>query len=136
MHNSLSRAVRCATFLRPGEADTVATVSEGKPVDEWYEIVSLRDDGGELLSEHDPKVWVRGKVGEITVIQLDLETVAASQQASAIQGISRLLDDAGIKKAVIMPQSVRFMRLRAATEEQVRALDDQADADTVVTRLH
>jgi len=103
---------------------------------EWYEIVSLSESGGELLPGTNPEVWVRGSIGEITVVQVDLEGVAPAQQGNILHGLSRLLDDAGIQKAIIMPQSVRFMRLRRATEEQAHALAEQVGPDSVLTRIH
>jgi hypothetical protein len=104
--------------------------------DEWYEIVSLRESGGELLPGTDPEVWVRGTVGEITVVQVDLEGVTSAQQGNILQGLSRLLEDAGIQKAIIIPQSIRFMRLRRATEEQMHALTEMVGNDSVITRMH
>ncbi|HET6416711.1 MAG TPA: hypothetical protein VFG22_10490, partial [Polyangiales bacterium] len=81
-------------------------MSNNEPPDEWHEIVSLIDDAGETLPTSDPhpQVWVRGSIGEITIVQVE--------HPGDIQGVSRLLKDAGIEKTLIVPRSVRFMRLR------------------------
>lgn len=100
----------------------------------WYEIVSLREDGGEMLSDKDPNVFVRGKIGEITVVQVDFSDVlSAEDQHAVLLSISTMLDDAKISQAVIMPNTIKFMRLRRVGEEQSKRLDAHAGDDCVVT---
>jgi hypothetical protein len=102
----------------------------------WHEIVALHETTGEPLSVGNHRVFVRGAIGDVTIVQVDIDPDSQRQQAE-LMAVGKALEVSGIEKALIMPSSVRFMRLRRVSDADAVRLTEQADGKAVVTlNLH
>ena len=90
----------------------------------WYEVVALHQDGvTRVLGDNEPKVAIQGEAEGNTIVRVSLRGYNPGQVQQALQAVQIMLKEAGIKKALIVPEGVEFLGLRQANPEKASELE-------------
>lgn len=100
----------------------------------WYEVVALHQDGAtRVLGENEPRATIQGEVEGNTVVRVNLRGYSPGQVQQALKAVQIMLEEAGIKKALIVPEGVEFLGLRQAAPEKSAELEDNLAREDGVT---
>jgi hypothetical protein len=99
--------------------------------EKWFEVVSFFDGEKEVeLGEvQGHKVIMRGEVGDLKILQIDMEAVGGAQMEHVFAGVRQLIESTeGLEKTIITPAIVEFMKLREVGAEEMKALLEKGEA--------
>ena len=88
-----------------------------KNPDQWWELRAIADGNSKPLPVGDHTVNIQGRIGDLVVVSVP------HAMAGAMEGLMRMLNDAGIENAVIVPEGVRFLSARPVSPEKSKELD-------------
>lgn len=91
----------------------------------WWKIAEHADEACKLVSIGERNVYVRGRPGFITVVELPAELPPGELQGCA-DAAMRTLHAYGINSAIIVPRGVRFVKLEPA-DPTVHALLEERE---------
>lgn len=93
-------------------------MSEQKPTEQWWELVSYFNPGnGKEYRHQGQRVFVCGNIGDVTIAQIN--EVYGNERATVarIQAAKQMLDTLGVDQGLVMTDSVRFVKMRQVVDE-------------------
>lgn len=80
--------------------------------EQWYRMTAYWDSDKETVIEvgDGDEVYVRGKIGDLPVVQMPKD-VSGAEAVALMKAAKPALEAAGIESAIIIPGGVQFLRL-------------------------